>query len=52
MNDFFGLTDQELKGMNFLELFIEEERLKILEAIQNANTDGVLEVETVARTGG
>jgi PAS domain S-box-containing protein len=52
VNDFFGLTDKELSGMNFLELFIEEERLKVLEAIQNANNEGVLEVETVVRTGG
>lgn len=52
VNDFFGLTDAELNGMNFLELFIEEERLKVLEAIQNANNKGELEVETVVRSGG
>lgn len=52
VNDFFGLTDEELNGMNFLELFIEEERLKVLEAIQNANYKGNLEVETIVRSDG
>ncbi len=52
VNHFFGMTDDELKKITFLDLFVEDERLKVLEALQNASISGKLEVETVVRSKG
>lgn len=52
VNHFFGMTDDELKKITFLDLFVEDERLKVLEALQNASITGKLEVETVVRSKG
>lgn len=52
VNEFFDKTDKELEGMNFLELFVEEERLKVLEGIQNVSYKGHLEIETVVKSNG
>lgn len=52
VNDFLGMSDDELNGMNFLEIFIEDERLRVLEKLQNASYSGNLEMETVVRSKG
>jgi PAS domain S-box-containing protein len=52
VNEFLGMTDDELNGMNFLEIFIEDERLKVLDKLQNASYSGSLEMETVVRSRG
>jgi PAS domain S-box-containing protein len=52
VNDFLGMSDEELSGMNFLEIFIEDERLRVLENLQNASYSGSLEMETVVRSKG
>ncbi|GEM_PF-1980217 len=52
VNDFLGMSDNQLKGMNFLDIFIEDERLKVLEKLQNAPYNGKLEMETIVRSKG
>ena len=50
VNRFFGMTDEELKKITFLDLIVEDERLKVLEALQNTSITDKLEIETVVRS--
>lgn len=52
VNEFFDMSDNQLKGMKFLDLFVEDEHLKVLEAIHSSITTGKLEVEAVVRSRG
>lgn len=52
VNDFFGLTNDELRHANFLDFFVEDERMKVLEHLQNATYGGNIELETVVRSQG